>query len=342
LPERVHAGARADRRRTSRSYNVKGIHMTARAFVRRIALPAAAALALVPAAAAAAATGGSWTAYPGQSALHQTAVQQPVNADGSSNFKANGKAVIPVKFSLKQGLGPFVFESIYGDSSTANDFSFLTFTPSSSLKFSDVSSLIANYGFTLGDCHGGSLRWSIRVSETQSVFVYYGDAPDFTTCPGSSWAGDMVGLGDLRYDTSQVGGTFYDTYAHALTLVGESTVLRASLVLDSGWGGNQRLTLGSATVNDNEFTPGSATALAPTCDLPPATIQVTKLSGSSSGAVNEPVTIQPADDDAAFRVVDCKYSYNLATSSLAGVGQYKVEVLIGGVAAAGAATFDLR
>ena len=43
------------------------------------------------------------------------AVQQPINADGSSNFKANGKAVIPVKFALSQGPGAFVFESIWSD-----------------------------------------------------------------------------------------------------------------------------------------------------------------------------------------------------------------------------------
>lgn len=56
-------------------------------------------------------------------------VQQPINADGSSNFKANGRAVIPVKFTLSQGLGAFVFESIYSDNPgiTDNDFSYLSF-----------------------------------------------------------------------------------------------------------------------------------------------------------------------------------------------------------------------
>jgi hypothetical protein len=269
-------------------------------------------------------------------------VQQPIDADGSSNFKASGKGVIPVKFSLKKGLGPFVFESTYGDASTANDFSYLTFTPSSGLTFGQLVSLTADYAFETGDCHGGSLRWSIRVSPTQSVFVYYGDAPSFATCPGSSWAGNMIGLGDLRYDTTQVGGTFYDTYANALALVGDDQVLSASLALDSGWGGNQRVTLAGARFNDSTFTPAAATPSAPTCDLPAATIRVKKVTGNSSGDVNEVTTIQPADDDAAFRVVDCKYMYNLATGSLSGAGRYGVEVLIGGVAATGAATFELR
>src|SRR4026209_471286 len=60
-------------------------------------------------------TNGTWTAHPGSASLNQTAVQQPINADGTSNFKSNGKAVIPVKFSLSQGTGPFVFESIFSD-----------------------------------------------------------------------------------------------------------------------------------------------------------------------------------------------------------------------------------
>ena len=59
----------------------------------------------------AAAQNGTWTAYPGQSTTYHAAVQQPINADGSSKFKANGHAVIPIKFALSQATGPFVFES---------------------------------------------------------------------------------------------------------------------------------------------------------------------------------------------------------------------------------------
>jgi hypothetical protein len=69
---------------------------------------------------------------------------------------------------------------------------------------------------------------------------------------------------------------------------------------------------------------------------------VTKVSGTASGPVNDPVSIQPPDDNGMFRVVDCKYLYNLATSSLSGVGRYQVEVVIDGVPAPGSAFFDLR
>lgn len=347
---------------------------------KRIALVAAATVVAVAAftTAAWAVLGGTWVAYPGQPPTYQTEVQQPINADGTSNFKWNAKAVIPVKFSLKQGLGEFKFESIYSNNTSPNDgggtcgtgsgadhaddCAFLSFTPSSSTTFGEITTLVANYAFTLGDCHGGSLRWSVRTSPTQSVFIYYGNPSEFGNggvqgCTPPSPGGvdqsgtNLIGLSDLRYDTSQyVGGTFYDTYAHALTLVGTTPIIRASLVLDSGWGGDQRLTLTSATVgtaaDSNTFRPATATALTPTCDLPPATIRVTKTSGTGSGDVNEPISIQPNDTNGDFRTVDCKYMYNLATASLpggGGVGRYKVEALINGTTpAANPAYFDMR
>jgi hypothetical protein len=317
-----------------------------RAFGAAAILAVASAAALLAGVAGASTTGtGTWEAYPGQAASYSTSVQQPINSDGTSVFKANGKGVVPVKFSLSKGLGPFAFESIFSDASTANDFSFLSWTPGSTLLFKDVTSLIANYTFTTGDCHVGSLRWSVRVSPTQSVFIYYGAYPNFTSCTGADLQSgtNLIDLSDLRYDTTQVGGTFYDDHDGAVALVGNLPIVRASLVLDSGWAGDQRLTLASASVNGNSFTPDAPGAGSPTCDLPSdAAIKVTKTAGAATGTVNEPVTIQPADDNGVFKVVDCKLMYNLATSSLSGAGTYKVEVVIGGVAASGAAIFKLQ
>ena len=148
---------------------------------------------------------------------------------------------------------PFVFESL-GSSAPAD--SALVYTPSSTLTVSDITNLTAAYAFTTGDCHGGSLRWSITISPKHSIFVYYGAAPNFTDCTTANQSTqNMVSLTDLRFDTSQVGGTFYDTWAHALTLVGTDTVADVALVIDSGWGGDQVLTLGTVSVNGNVWTP---------------------------------------------------------------------------------------
>jgi len=59
-------------------------------------------------------------------------------------------------------------------------------------------------------------------------------------------------------------------------------------------------------------------------------------------AVSEVASIQPFDNDSVFRVVDCKYMYNLDVRSLNGAGTYKVEAVIGGMPALGAAFFSLR
>jgi len=295
---------------------------------------------------------GTWTAYPGQAATYGAAIQQPINADGSSKFKANGNAVIPVKFALSQGLGPFAFESIGSDPDADNDFSYASFTPAGTVTFNDITGLLAGYTFTLGNCHGGSLRWQVRTSPTQALFIYYGDYPSFTNCTGaSSQSGtNLIGLNDLRYDTSQYpGGTFYDTYANARALMGTLPIVRVSLVLDSGWqgapNGDQRLTLTSATVATagftDTFTPPPASSPTPVCPTAEASIGIIKICGADQGPVNEPMTIQPQDNNGTFRIVDCKYMYNLATSSLMGSGKYEVYATIDGTTFP-VATFDLK
>jgi len=314
-----------------------------------------------------AATDGSWVAYPGQSTTYESQIKPPIRADGTSVFtsKDAAKSVIPVKFGLLSGLGPFVFESICSDNpgcgpvggTTANDFSYLSFTPSVPVPFNSLAYLTASYTFTLGNCHGGSLRWQVWVDRNNDtidndgrLFIYYGALPNFTDCSSpdsvldTNQSGEnMISKPDFRFDTSQWGGTFYDTYADAQVLANNAAVRRASLVLDSGWGGDQRLTLGSATVNDNTFTPPPATPLSSTCDLPPAQIRVTKDPDVPEAVlVPSPTSIQPADTNGWFRVVDCKYMYNLATSSLLASGRYKVEVVIDGQAVPGAAYFSLK
>ena len=265
-------------------------------------------------------------------------------------FKANGNGVIPLKFSLSSGLGPVVFQSIgsdgyYGYSTGTNysdDSSALNFSPTS-LTGNQINNLTANYSFTTGNCHGGALRWSIGTT-AGTVFVYYGATPNFVDCTTNSQSGvNLATLTDSRWDTSQiVGGTFYDNYAHAMYLIGASQVQFVALVLDAGWAGDQIVTLTSATVNDNTWTPAPSGTLAPTCALPPATIKITKTSGSDAGSVDEVTSIQPSDNNSQFRIVSCNYIYNLATSSLSGAGVYQVQVVINNVTATGSATFGLK
>jgi hypothetical protein len=297
--------------------------------------------------ASAATTNGTWTQYPGPATTYQAQVQQPINSANTSNWSSKSKGGIPVMFKLQSGAGQAVFQS-----TATQAYSFMSFTPSASTTFTQITNLAATYSFATGDCHGGSLRWEIDTA-AGNVFIYYGDVPTFTNCTSPSQSGtNMIGQLDTRYDTTQLGGPFYDTYAHAVSLLGNTPIQDVSLVLDGGWGGNQILAPGTtATVNDNSSTwnSGGTGGFTDTCNLPAAVIQITKLAGDATGPVNEdPVQGSLTDTGNAFRVVDCKYQYVLSIPSLRGVGTYRAEILINDVSVptpgspGGQVTFDLK
>jgi hypothetical protein len=337
-----------------------------------LALGALIAAGLMVSTASAATTTGTWTQYPTGTAVYEAQVQQPINTANTSNWNSKSKGAIPVMFSLSSGTGSAVFQSIYSDQNfvippytgtgpcgfgtatvNANDCAYMSFSPSPSLTFSQITDLHATYNFATGDCHGGSLRWEIDTAQG-NLFIYYGAGPNFTDCTTSNQSGvNMIQQTDARFDTSQIaGGTFYDTYTHALSLIGNTQIQDAALVLDSGWGGDQILTAGTtATVNDNTQTwnSGGTGIVAPTCNLPAATIQVGKTDPVADGQLNEePVQSSLADSGNAFRVVDCKYQYILSIPSLASSGTYYVEIKIGGVrvptpaSPGGSVKFDLK
>jgi hypothetical protein len=77
-----------------------------------------------------------------------------------------------------------------------------------------------------------------------------------------------------------------------------------------------------------------------TCQLPAATIAVTRTAGGSLGGINESDFTQPSDAGANFRVDGCQYIYNLGVSSL-GAGTYLVQIKIGETAV-GSATIALK
>lgn len=306
---------------------------------------------------------GTWTAYPGQSTTYAAAVQQPINADGTSNFKANGKAVIPVKFALSQGTGAFVFESIFSDASGANDYSFLNFNPAVNPTLNQVIGLIANYEFTDGDCAGGSLRWTLYLNDgnsTRNLDVHYqpgaGGVTTQSCAPGTSGA-NMADLSST--DPYVVINNFVDysftsdynvTWSEAVSVLGTLEVQGMNLIVDSGWGvnGDQVVALASATVTvggtggyTDTFTPQASSPMSTVCPTAAASISISKTAGTPSGAVNEPLTVQPQDSNGLFRIVDCRYMYNLATSSLSGVGTYTVSATIGGTTFV-VGSFDLK
>lgn len=346
---------------------------------------AAAAAALLPlglllpaSTAAAATTAGSWKFYPAQSyqdststtteTAYQAAVRAPINADGSSNFPAR-RGVIPVQFDLLSGTNstttvtrtydPPVWQSIGSNNpaDTSDDYTVATFTPSTNLTFKTVTNLSATYAFTLGDCHGGSLRWTINVTHngvSQNVYVYYGDPGGVQSCTGAaSGSGqNLISTGATnRFEIQGAGAPVYQTYADVQAVVGDDHVNWVGLMLDSGWGGDQKVDVSNVTVNDNTFVPKTSeiisTVTTPgtftkTCDLPQAALRWAKNDATPTGAINEAESVQPKDTGEYYRQVDCKYIYNLDVSGLTGTGTYSVWANIGGTNVPQRAVFDLR
>jgi hypothetical protein len=78
-----------------------------------------------------------------------------------------------------------------------------------------------------------------------------------------------------------------------------------------------------------------------TCNLPPATIAITRATGETLASVDENTYSTPADNGSNFRINSgCRYVYNLAASSL-GVGTYRVDISINGIMV-GHAVFALK
>jgi hypothetical protein len=140
---------------------------------------------------------------------------------------------------------------VSSDVTAGDPFGGASFTVPSNTSVNDLSMLQTDYLVLDGDCRWGAPRFSIRVdmdddgvasSGDRNIFVYVGPHPNFTNCPaGWQSTGNLLSDIDSRVDTGQVGGTFYDTLAHAKVLVGSKLVLRISLVVDAGFAGDPQI-----------------------------------------------------------------------------------------------------
>jgi hypothetical protein len=135
-----------------------------------------------------------------------------------------------------------------GNASSSDDFSGIS--RPQDVTFGGLTQLQTDYNVQAGNCGGGSPRFALALDRNGDgtvdghIFVYLGDAPDFSCSAAvGHWVstGNLIDSADLRFDTSQLsGGTFYDSYAHADAAYGSAKVTDISLVVDGGWavGGN--------------------------------------------------------------------------------------------------------
>jgi hypothetical protein len=156
------------------------------------------------------------------------------------------------------------------NTTSADDFSGITFTLPAGTTFSQLTQLSTEFNPTVGGCGGGSPRFTLHLSSGKNVFVYLGPSPNFTGCALNTWqsSGNLIGNNDTgRYDTSQVmAGTQSNTYSGALTLIGSQQVTSIDLVVDSGWFFNpktQTVLVRNVQVNGQTFYAPSVPAPSP-------------------------------------------------------------------------------
>lgn len=284
---------------------------------------------------------GTWKLYPPQTSIYQVGIRPPVNPDGTSVWA--WKATVPVQYDLLQGYGPFTFASYKAPDATHQAYSYLYFGFATPVPFEQITQLQTDYLFTTGDCYGGSLRWTYYFQDNSAVVhAYYGTIPaDFTPCTGTDSQSGMNLLSaalktEPRFEIQGNGAPVYIPYADVLAEKSGKLVTGVNLILDSGWKDTQVMangyplnpTVGISDGSQAIWHPQSGT-LSPVCPSDTATIQITKADGAGGFTITEePVSTVP-DQGANFRIVDCKYMYNVSGKSL-GPGLYKVDVLLGG------------
>jgi len=129
------------------------------------------------------------------------------------------------------------------------------------MTFDQLTNLATDYNFTAASCGGGAPRFQINFGPSASAFVYIGPPPNYTDCPQNVW----VSTGNLAtpvsfIDTSQLGGTFYDTFAHADAVYGSDVVTGIQLVTDSSWffHSTQTVLVDNVMINSTTYTFESA------------------------------------------------------------------------------------
>jgi hypothetical protein len=147
------------------------------------------------------------------------------------------------------------------DMTAAQPFGGIDFDVAAGMTFAQLVNLSTDYDFTHNSCAGGSPRFQINIGG-HNAFVYIGPPPSYTGCAQNVWvSGTNLATPTGFIDTSQLGGTFYDTFANAYTKYGSMTVTGIQLVADGGWAfadGIQTVVVDNVQINSTTYTFESA------------------------------------------------------------------------------------
>jgi hypothetical protein len=295
---------------------------------------------------------------------YKAQIQQPINPDNTSTWPAK-RGVIPVQFKLseqtrttsvtqvtktvKTEKGPSFQSRCQTEDDPVDNYSYVSFYPESSMTIADITSLKADYEWLVGSNHGGgSLRWMIHTA-AGSIEVPYGEIPNYLTDPDPGQSGvNLITLGDNRFNTTALGGPYYNSWANVLNGWGGLSVHHFDLIVDGCWTGtDQVLDLHTASVNQasklipesvlvsnhsttEESNPVVTTSAWVQTNQVPAKIVVEKQATDTTPLdVIEELSSAQGDTTGQFRQIDGKYMYNLKAETLKS-GAFKVYMNVDG------------
>jgi hypothetical protein len=171
----------------------------------------------------------------------------------AASYTLDGGATWVETGNASEGAIQLISDDTYAGSS-------VQFELDNTLTFAELTTLSADFNVTDDDCTNGSPRFSIGLntaSGIQYVFAYLGPEPNYQGCTANTWAnsGNLLAAG-TSIDTSQLGGTFYDTIENAVATYGGLTVAEVMLVTDAGYAfedGEQTVLVDKVIINDTSF-----------------------------------------------------------------------------------------
>jgi hypothetical protein len=288
---------------------------------------------------------------------YKAQIQQPINPDSTSTWPAK-RGVIPVQFKLseqtkttsvtkvtktvKTEKAPSFQSRCQTEDDPVDNYSYVSFYPASSMTIAGITSLKADYEWLVGSNHGGgSLRWMIHTT-AGSIEVPYGEIPNYLTDPGQSGV-NLITLGDNRFNTTALGGPYYNSWTNVLNGWGDLEVHHFDLIVDGCWtGADQVLDLQSASVNQasklipelvlvsnhsatEESDPVTTSAWVQTNQVPAKIVVEKRASDPTVYDGIEQLSSAQGDSTGQFRQIDGKYMYNLKAETL-GVGNFNVYI----------------
>ena len=117
-----------------------------------------------------------------------------------------------------------------------------------------LNNLSTDYKFLSGSCGAGSPRFGATTSTGGTIYFYIGAFPNYTDCPAGVWAntGNLASPASV-VDSSQIGGTFYDSYAHVQAVYGSLVITDIFIVADGG-NPTQSVEIDNTMVNNATYT----------------------------------------------------------------------------------------